>query len=372
MTYNHASYIEDAMDGFCIQQTDFPYIAIICDDASTDGEPDVIKKYLDKHFVDASSLDYQTWEDEEAFFIYTRNQTNPQCYFFVIFLKENYYSQKKDKTHLWQEWEKDSKYLAFCEGDDYWTESLKLQKQVEILENNPSYGMVYTDVHVYIQKDNVYEKSWCAQSTFENMLTSNKVCMLSVVCRKDMYMNYMDEIKPQDRNWLMGDYPMWLYFFANSSPMFLDEITGVYRVLNHSASHHGSFFKREAFILSSYEIVCYFAKKYGRDSLLKRLVNDEVNMLINESMIYGENTTVNFTRLFMEYHLFDVFLYIRSVFTHRSKSRFILKLSARMFSSLKYYMRLVLGAAQKMVCATILIYIILLYNYEAFCCNVHL
>ena len=350
MTYNHAPYIEDAMDGFCIQQTAFPYIAIICDDASTDGESDVIKKYLDKHFDDITSSEYQEWEDEEAFFIYTRHQTNSQCYFFVIFLKENYYSQKKDKPHLWQEVEKNSKYIALCEGDDYWTESLKLQKQVEILEDNPNYGMVYTDVHVYIQKDNVYKKSWCAQSTFENMLISNKVCTLSVVCRKDMFMNYIDEIKPQNRDWLMGDYPMWLYFFANSSPIFIDEIAGVYRVLNNSASHHDSFSKREAFILSSYEIVCFFAKQYGRDFLLKKLVNDEVNMLIDESMVYGENTTVNFARLFMEYRLFDVFLYIRSVLTHRSKSRLILKLSDRVFSSLNFYIRLALGKAKKCVC----------------------
>ena len=49
-TYNHASYIEDAMNGFCMQKTNFPFLAIIFDDASTDSEADVIRKYLNDHF----------------------------------------------------------------------------------------------------------------------------------------------------------------------------------------------------------------------------------------------------------------------------------------------------------------------------------
>ena len=51
MTYNHASYIEDAMNGFCMQETSFPFVCTIVDDASTDGEQDVIQKYLNEHFV---------------------------------------------------------------------------------------------------------------------------------------------------------------------------------------------------------------------------------------------------------------------------------------------------------------------------------
>ena len=46
MTFNHHAYIEDAMNGFCMQETDFPFVCTIVDDASTDGEPEVIKKYL--------------------------------------------------------------------------------------------------------------------------------------------------------------------------------------------------------------------------------------------------------------------------------------------------------------------------------------
>ena len=50
-TYNQALYIKDTMDGFCMQTTNFPFVAIIVDDASTDGEPEVIRRYLQEHFL---------------------------------------------------------------------------------------------------------------------------------------------------------------------------------------------------------------------------------------------------------------------------------------------------------------------------------
>lgn len=51
MTYNHVPYIADTMNGFCMQETTFPYLCTIFDDASTDGEPEVIRRYLQEHFL---------------------------------------------------------------------------------------------------------------------------------------------------------------------------------------------------------------------------------------------------------------------------------------------------------------------------------
>ena len=51
MTYNHSAFIEDAMNGFCMQRTNFPFVCIIVDDASTDSEQEVIKNYLQKNFL---------------------------------------------------------------------------------------------------------------------------------------------------------------------------------------------------------------------------------------------------------------------------------------------------------------------------------
>lgn len=73
MTYNHAAYIEDAMIVFCMQKTSFPYVAIIVDIASTDGESGIIQNYMDTHFY---MLNAQTWDTEDATFIETVHLAN--------------------------------------------------------------------------------------------------------------------------------------------------------------------------------------------------------------------------------------------------------------------------------------------------------
>ena len=87
MTYNQSSFITDALNGFVLQRTRFPYVCMIFDDASTDGEQDVIRDYLDENF---------DWQDpsialrKEADFgqvLFARHRSNQNCYFAVIFLK---------------------------------------------------------------------------------------------------------------------------------------------------------------------------------------------------------------------------------------------------------------------------------------------
>ena len=69
-------------------------------------------------------------------------------YFAVVYLKENHYSQKKSKAPYLTEWE-DTKYIALCEGDDYWTDPLKLQKQVDFLERHPDYSLCCHRFKIY-------------------------------------------------------------------------------------------------------------------------------------------------------------------------------------------------------------------------------
>lgn len=143
-TFQHAKYITDAMNGFTMQQTDFPFVCTIIDDASTDGEQDVISNYLDTHFdLSEDGVAYKK-ETDYAHIIYAQHKTNKNCYFAVLFLKENHYSQKKDKKPYLKEWRENVDYIALCEGDDYWTDPHKLQKQVDIMESDKDVMMVYT------------------------------------------------------------------------------------------------------------------------------------------------------------------------------------------------------------------------------------
>lgn len=107
--YNHERYIRTALDGFVMQRTDFSIEILVHDDASTDGTANIIREYAERY---------------------------PDI-ILPIFQKENQYSQGVSITFDFQLPRARGKYVAFCEGDDYWTDPYKLQKQVDALERNP-------------------------------------------------------------------------------------------------------------------------------------------------------------------------------------------------------------------------------------------
>ena len=136
-TYNQADCIVDAMNGFAMQQTDFPVVTVIMDDASTDGNDAVIREYLQTNF-DQQEQDLAYDKDLDYGRVsFARHKTNKNCFFFVVCLKENLYGRDDIKQSYIKEWMDGAKYVAFCEGDDYWTDPNKLQEQVGYLETHP-------------------------------------------------------------------------------------------------------------------------------------------------------------------------------------------------------------------------------------------
>ena len=155
ITYNHAPYITEALEGFAMQQTSFPYVCCIIDDASTDGEQEIIKRYLENNFdqYDINTCRYE--ETDDYFLFFAHHKTNLNCYFAVLYLKYNHYSKpgcNQRKLKYIAEWNKTAKYYALCEGDDYWIDSNKLQKQVEYMDSNPECSYLFTDRYIDHEK----------------------------------------------------------------------------------------------------------------------------------------------------------------------------------------------------------------------------
>jgi glycosyltransferase involved in cell wall biosynthesis len=135
--YNHSGLIEDAMNGFVMQKTDFPFVAAIVDDASTDGTPRVITNFFERNFNIEDKTVSSRKDMGYGTVLFARHRTNLNCYFAILLLNENHYSQRKRKDPYLKPWVDNSEYIALCEGDDYWTDSLKLQKQVDYMEVHP-------------------------------------------------------------------------------------------------------------------------------------------------------------------------------------------------------------------------------------------
>lgn len=145
MSYNHAPYIKEALKGFAIQQTNFPFVALVYDDASTDGEQVVINDYINSN-LDKSSR--QVEETDDAIITIGIHKENTNCHFVFVLLKYNYFAAKRAKTPIVRDWYQGAPFRALCEGDDYWIDPTKLQRQVDFLEANPDYIMCCSDAKI--------------------------------------------------------------------------------------------------------------------------------------------------------------------------------------------------------------------------------
>ena len=141
-TYNHALYIKDTLNSFCMQETRFPYVCVVVDDASTDGEQEIIKKYVESEFDLNNHFIVSVEETDDYLMTFAQHNTNKNCFIAFYQLKYNHGSIKKSRLSYYKKWDNEAEFVAMCEGDDYWISVAKLQKQVDFLDEQPHYSAV--------------------------------------------------------------------------------------------------------------------------------------------------------------------------------------------------------------------------------------
>lgn len=159
--YNHELYIKDCLEGFINQRTDFNYVVLVHDDASTDNTPLVLANYVKQY----------------------PNLFSP------VFQNENKYSKGISIWKTFQFPRVKTKYVAFCEGDDYWSDSSKLQKQVDFLETHPDYSMCFHSAKKqyecntisWLRCENIEDRDYSATEVFVNWI----VPTASILCRSE-------------------------------------------------------------------------------------------------------------------------------------------------------------------------------------------
>ena len=271
-TYGHENYITEAIEGVLMQECDFDIELIIANDCSPDNTDDNIKKIIKEH-PKAHLIKY---------FMHKKN----------IGMMPNF---------IWSLQQAKSKYIALCEGDDYWIDPYKLQKQVDFLEKNDSYGAVFTDSDYLFQKKNISIKSFDKKNKLDiptghvtNIIIYKslyKTC--TVLFKRPNFVKFFELILKH--RFLLGDKPLWLYISESMKIGYINHSTSVRRVLVSSASNYKNFKDNVRFRQNSYKVSLLFAnrnniafdkKKYKKmyfKSLIKYAIQ---NRMIFEALKY--------------------------------------------------------------------------------------
>lgn len=248
LAYNHEKYIRKTLEGFVNQKTNFRYKVIIHDDASTDRTPEIIREYEEK-YPDIFDVIYQT---------------------------ENQYSQNVDVFVVYMNSRHEGEYVAYCEGDDYWCDEFKLQKQYDALEQNPDAAMCLHRVGLVRESGELEEGSYpvadmqtgCMSSEqFVDVVCSDFFQLSSFFCRKSAYFDYYDampEYAAMAEDMGIGDIPLTLYAATYSDKVyFIDEIMSRYRVSSGSSVMRAIWNDREQ-IRSHYKSMVDMMESFDR------------------------------------------------------------------------------------------------------------
>lgn len=198
LTYNFAPFIRQAMEGFLAQETDFPYEILIHDDFSTDDTVAVLREYQQKY------------PDKIRLLLEEANQGTKHLHRFL------------DKVR--------GDYVAICEGDDYWTDPHKLQKQLGFLREHPEYAMAFTacDIEengVIVDAREPYKKVKTVSAGTVIVVGGFLCPSASLVIKKEHLYTLPDYYFQADT----ADYPMQIHMASCGKVYYLPDHTCVYR-----------------------------------------------------------------------------------------------------------------------------------------------
>lgn len=247
-TYNHERYLAEAIESILAQQTSFGVELVLGEDCSTDSTPAICREYAAK-YPDRVVL---VTSDCNVGWRANYRRTIAACR---------------------------GKYIAMCDGDDWWTDPHKLQMQADLLESDPGCGMCYTRTERFYQQTGVYKPFPPAvYADFGRMAFSNPVDNCCALARCELIEQYYDEVRPDlHPDWRTDDQPMWLWFSLHSRIGFIDSVTAVHRVLTDSVSHSGEYRKRIEFIDSMCDIGVWFDRRYGSGCYTFRLLRKKTS-----------------------------------------------------------------------------------------------
>lgn len=202
ITFNHEPYLRDCLNGIVMQKANFRFEAVVHDDCSTDHTADIIREYAEK-YPDIIKPIYET---------------------------ENQFSKGKDslmgkKMNALT----NGKYIAICEGDDYWTDPNKLQMQVDFLESHPNYSMCFHDAYVKAEPGRDWYDCFGELQDREyrapELIKYWKVPTCSIVVRREVFLS-----RPNNPKYRMGDNVLVMTCLTHGKVWCIAKKMGTYRL----------------------------------------------------------------------------------------------------------------------------------------------
>ena len=245
-TYNHEKFISQAIESVLCQRTTFGVEVVIGEDCSTDKTLEICRRY-EAQYPDRVRV------------IASKNN---------IGMHANYRRTIEACR---------GKYIAMCDGDDWFTDENKLQIQVEELENSCA-AMCYTRSERRGEDGSsaIYPEGRL-HSSIGDMLILNTAENCTTLALKSKILDYYNEVKPETKGWLTDDLPMWLWFAATQKITAIDRVTAVHRVLATSVSHSEQWEMQLDFCYSLDSIMLWFDCRYNCGSLCHFLARRRQN-----------------------------------------------------------------------------------------------
>ena len=246
ITYNHQEYISESIESILRQATNFSIQLIIGEDHSTDRTKEICEGYAVR-FPDKITL--------------ITSDGN-------VGMSKNFLRTYKACN---------GKYIAFCEGDDFWTDPNKLQKQVDFLETNPAYSGCFHNVTMMEQR-NGENREWTLHKSLpkDTFITEDILGPWFIPSPSFVFVNYTDFVLP---DWFFdcqyGDLPFMLLLTLRGDIKYMDEVMGVYRLHNTGASSlHKAYDKIMVmvYIYASFDIYT----KYTYHDVIRKAVMYEI------------------------------------------------------------------------------------------------
>ena len=277
LVYNHEPYLRQCLDGFVMQKTNFKFEAIVHDDVSTDGSAAIIREYAEKY----------------------PDIIKP------IFETENQYSKRDGSLDRIMHEACKGKYIALCEGDDYWIDPLKLQKQVDFLEQHSEYVLSHTSFSYLIEYNNNEIRNTDAETVKNLNIINNDVDNIvayilnyneyriqtpTVLFRRDVYHAIQkDKVCQKEPLFMMGDTPLWVRLCQYGKIHFLQDCTAIYRAHFGSACRSVNKIEKMRFDLSCAEMRMYFSSLYNIKKSYKHKLENDYNIILFKYMIYNHS-----------------------------------------------------------------------------------